>query len=212
MTISTECAILCVLIVECIIIYEQKVFSVCHIQLCCHPTIPPLFSLSAPWNSSSIFWVTFDITPSIQRMDSGYTKWPCCWQVGRTNEGMSSRFYSSGRKRSSGKTAPACLTQTFKRRGVFGPLKGFSFSPALQQLSLSFPLSDLSMVSYSFSSLSTQSIEAFFLLSLLLSCSQSHFALHTRILFLSPLLSLFLSLLYLANYQIKEHPTQSFLI
>lgn len=38
---------------------------------------------------------------------------------------MSSRFYSSGRKRSSGKTAPDCLTQTFKEGERTIPTRAF---------------------------------------------------------------------------------------
>ncbi len=66
-------------------------------------------------------------------------------------------------------------SRKLSKKGSNNPHKGFSFSPSLQRLTLCFPLSDLSMVSYSFSFLSTQPIEVFFSHFLLLSLlSHSH--------------------------------------
>lgn len=124
---------------------------------------------------------------------------------------MSSRFYSSGRKRSSEKTAWTASRKLSKEGERTIPTRAFllvyHFS---NSLSLSRSLISLWCPIHFHLYLLSLPRPFFPFLLLSLSRSQSHAALHIHILFLSPLLSLSLFLLFLANYQIKEHPAQSF--
>lgn len=120
---------------------------------------------------------------------------------------MSSRFYSSGRKRSSGKTALDCLTQTFKEGEHTIPTRAFlSVHHFSSSLSLSHSLISLwCPIHFHFYLLSLSRsffLSLFLLLSLLsLSRSRSHSAL--RILSLSLALFYIWPIIRLKNTQLN---------